>query len=326
MAGVSPAAVSRYLNGGPVSEEKKERIRAAIEQTGFQPNTMARTMRTGQGNEIGIIAPRIDSESTSEILAGVSDQLQGSGYGILLGVSGEQSTSGGQGNQEVQCIGTMQTQQVAGIILMGTVMTPELRDAIQGSRKPIVVTGQNFADCSCVCHSDYESMKELTRRMIRRGRRQIAYIGVFEEDRAAGFARRRGAEDAWKEETGGQMPLMRVTADGFRTDSGRRAMEKLLQRDPLPDGVVCASDQIAIGAMTVIRGAGLRVPEDISVAGVGDSWADAATAPPLTTVHLYYRQCGREAADLLLRQIRFPKDTRPEVIRLGYEIIERESM
>ena len=75
LAGVSPAAVSRYLNGGPLSKEKKECIARAIEETGYRPNLMAKTMRTGKVRQVGIIVPRIFSESVNQVMDGITEEL-----------------------------------------------------------------------------------------------------------------------------------------------------------------------------------------------------------------------------------------------------------
>ena len=292
LAGVSSAAVSRYLNGGPVSEKKKSSIEAAIAETGYHPNIMARTMRTGKGTQIGIITAKIDSESTSEILAGVRERMQDKNYTVMLGVTE------GDPQAEIRYIEAMQERQIAGIILMGTSLTAPLRAAIAASGKPIVVTGQNFEGCHCVYHEDYEAVHELMRRMLAGGRRHVGYIGVFEEDRAVGLARTNGAKDAWAEVMG-DVPLEMVTADGFDPQDGVRAMERLMEKMREMDGVICATDLLAIGAMWTLRRNGKFIPDDVAIAGVGDSWADATTAPPLTTAHLYYRECGRAAADML---------------------------
>ena len=292
LAGVSPAAVSRYLNGGPVSEKKKSSIEAAIAETGYHPNIMARTMRTGKGTQIGIITAKIDSESTSEILAGVRERMKERDYTVMLGV-----TEGDQ-QAEIRYIEAMQERQIVGIILMGTSLTPELRAAIAASGKPIVVTGQNFEGCHCVYHEDYEAVHELMRRMLAGGRRHVGYIGVFEEDKAAGLARTNGAKDAWAEVMG-DTPLETVMAADFDPESGARAMMQLLEKMPEIDGVICATDLLAIGAMWILRRDGKFIPDDVAIAGVGDNWADSVTAPPLTTAHLYYRECGRVAADML---------------------------
>lgn len=319
IAGVSPAAVSRFLNGGSVSEEKRERIRAVIDATGYHPDPMAQVMRTGRGGQIGVIVPKINSDSASGILAGIHERLADRNFDVVLGISG------GDSRREVRCIESMQNSQVAGIILMGTVMTPDLRAAVDDSAKPVVITGQNFEGCSCVYHDDYEAVRELTRRMIRKGRKHIAYIGATEADEAAGKARRMGAEDAWKE-TGEPADMIRVVADGFGPENGAAAMQKLLHEHPELDGVICATDRLAVGALQAIRTSGRNVPEDIGVAGVGDSWVDPVTDPPLATVHLYYEQCGRAAAAMLLEQIESEGDAVPRQLKLEYTIIERKSL
>lgn len=321
IAGVSPAAVSRFLNGGSVSEEKRERIRAVIDATGYHPDPMAQQMRTGRGGQIGVIVPKINSDSASGILAGIHERLTDRNYDVVLGISD------GKSQREISCIGSMQNNQVAGIILMGTVMTPDLRAAIDGSEKPIVITGQNFEGFSCVYHDDYDAVRELTKRMIRKGRRHIAYLGAMEEDEAAGRARRRGAEDAWKESAGVVSGnLIRTVTKGFGPENGFKAMKKLLAEHPDLDGVICATDRLAVGALKAIRAAGREVPDDIGVAGVGDSWVDPVTDPPLATVHLYYEQCGRAAATMLLEQIESEGEAVPRQLKLEYTIIERDSL
>ena len=87
LAGVSPAAVSRYLNGGPLSKDKKERIAQAIEETGYRPNMMAKTMRTGRVRQVGVIIPRIFSESVNQIMDGITEELLEKDYMTVLGYS-----------------------------------------------------------------------------------------------------------------------------------------------------------------------------------------------------------------------------------------------
>ena len=93
LAGVSPAAVSRYLNGGPLSKDKKERVARAIEETGYRPNLMAKTMRTGRVRQIGIIVPRIYSESVNLLMEGITEELLLPDGPGLLGHEQRQRTS-----------------------------------------------------------------------------------------------------------------------------------------------------------------------------------------------------------------------------------------
>ena len=193
IAGVSPAAVSRYMNDGSLSEEKREKIREAIRKTGYRPNLMAQSMRTGKGGQIGVIVPKIHSDSVSQIMAGISDTLTERNYLTMLG-----STEGSR-DMELRYLENMQNSQVAGIILMGVTMTPSLSDAIRNSSVPVVITGQNFAGLPCVYHNDSGAMEELTRRIIRKGRKHVVYIGVSTKDIAAGLNRQNGVLRAWKE-------------------------------------------------------------------------------------------------------------------------------
>jgi LacI family sucrose operon transcriptional repressor len=114
---------------------------------------------------------------------------------------------------------------------------------------------------------------------------------------------------------------------GFDQQSGYHCMSELLTQCPELDGVVCATDTIAIGALHALRDAGRCVPEDVSLAGVGDSWAGTITEPKLTTVHLYQSQVGVEAARMLLQMIERPKTEGPvRQMSLGYTLVERGSI
>lgn len=320
LAGVSAASVSRYLNGGPLSQEKKDVIRKVIEETGYHPDPMAQTMRTGRGEQIGVIAPRIDSESAAQIIAGISGRLQERNYLTILGCTDADR------DRELRYLESMQNSQVAGVILMGSNLTPALRETIESSIKPVVITGQNFIGLPCVYHDDYGAVKALTQRIIAKGRRHILFMGATEEDPAAGKQRRAGFMEAVREAgLDVRTNVFEATAD-FTPQSGAQVMRTALLEHPEIDGVICATDHMALGALHAIREVHRRVPEDISIAGVGDSWVDAVADPALTSAHLYYRQCGEAAADMLLRLIEEGPDGPVQQKRLEYTIVDRASI
>ena len=190
LAGVSPAAVSRYLNGGPLSKDKKERVAKAIEETGYRPNLMAKTMRTGKLRQVGIIVPRIMSESVHRMMDGIAEELLEKGYLTVLGYSDSSR------DRELQYLDILQSSRVAGIILMATTLTDIKKSSIESCSVPLVITGQNFRGLPCVFHDDFNAVRELTALMIRKGAKRIVYIGVLEEDKAAGLARREGCQEA----------------------------------------------------------------------------------------------------------------------------------
>ena len=319
LAGVSPAAVSRYLNGGPLSEEKRRSIRAAIQRTGYQPDPAAQTLRTRSTDIVGLIVPRLDSESVSRLAAGASELLDAGGYTCQLGVAGNKP------ERELSLLQLFQSRSVAGAILMGTVLTPELERYLQSTSMPVVVAGQRYRGVPCVYHDDYGAALELTRLVLARGRRRPVLIAAPEEDAAAGQARRRGVQAGLRE--AGLDPELPIERSSFELEGGRAAMERLLARCPDLDAVVCATDRMAFGAMQALREAGKRLPEQVSVTGIGDNWAGDHIVPRLTTAHFYYRTCGETAARLLIERIQDRDRSVPvQQVELSYTIKERDSV
>ena len=329
LAGVSSAAVSRYFNGGPLSKDKKERIARAIEKTGFRPNLMAKTMRTGKVRQVGIILPRIFSESVNQVMDGIAGELLEKDYLTLLGYLDTRT------DREMQYLELMQSNRVAGIILMGTTLSDIKKLSLENCSLPLVITGQKFDGLHCVYFDDRNGVREMVERMIRKGRKRFVYIGVLEEDPAAGLRRREGIQDALGKAGLDAENVPRRIAD-FTSESGYEAMLSLLEECPDLDAVMCATDVIAHGAMKALKEKGRRMPADVSIAGVGDNWADIMSDPTLSTVKLEQRKCGQEAARMLLRLIGeddagsgtdgAPGSGPDQHIMLGYTIIERGSI
>jgi LacI family sucrose operon transcriptional repressor len=206
------------------------------------------------------------------------------------------------------------------------------KNSLASCSVPLVITGQNFEGLPCVYHDDFNAVRELTELLVRKGARRIVYIGVLEEDKAAGLARREGCQEALRSAGLDADNLPRRMAD-FEAQSGYSTMLELLAENPDLDGVICATDIIAHGAMKALKENGRRIPEDVKIAGVGDNWSDLISTPSLTTAKLHQKLCGSEAARLLLRLIEEEESgeaadssIRHEGIKLGYRIIERESL
>lgn len=324
MAGVSSAAVSRYLNGGPLSAEKRAAIHRVVQKTGYAPDAAAQTLRTGKMNQIGVITPNISSQSVGQVVTGITQELDASRYLMLL------ANSAIEESRELSYLAAMQRNHVAGVILMGTVYTPALAQALRDCRVPVVVTGQRFPEVSCVYNDDRAAACELAARMIARGRRRLGYIAGPEKDVATGAERRRGVQQAMTEAGLDQDSLCCVHCTAFTPEEGARCMAQLLQQDPALDGVVCVTDVVALGALQVLREAGRQVGQDMGLAGIGDSWAGAVVEPGLTTVRFYQQQVGVEAARMLVQMItdRSPEQTADPVrqMTLGYTVVERGSL
>ena len=317
LAQVSSAAVSRYMNGGYVSEEKKERIRAVIEETGYRPSVQARTLRTKRACLIGVIVPKINSESISRITEGIGQILAKSGYQMLLTITNNNSS------KELEYVDLFEAYPVDGIILVGTVLTRAHKKKLKECKVPIVVIGQYTKETSCVYHDDYGAAKALAEQVGREASGRVAYIGVTREDKAAGAAREDGFREGLKE-VGKELEESCLRRAKFTMESGYECAKELLQQTPLIDSLICATDTMAVGAITCIKELGLRIPQDIQVVGIGDSSFGKIIEPKLTTVHFFYKTSGMEAASMLADLMENEEGIRKE-IKMGCEIVLRNS-
>ena len=315
MAGVSRTTVSRYLNGGYVADEKKERIGKIIKETGYRPSSQAQILRTKRTKQIGVILPKINSDSISEMVEGISSVLSSEGYFLLL------ANTENDENTELKYIDVFSRNKVDGIILIGTIITQKHKKAFSELGVPFVLAAQRIEGVSCVYSDDHGAAYALTELLLEKSN-CIGYIGVREDDKAAGLSRKRGFLDALKEH-GKEFDPSFGEISLFNLQSGYEEATELFSRHLEIDGLFCATDHIAAGAMLYLRGAGKRIPEDVRVVGVGDGKISRVTTPTLTSAHLYYNECGRKAAEILLEHI--AGETPIQAIRLGYQIVERES-
>ena len=311
LAGVSSAAVSRYLNGGYVSEEKKEQIRSVIEKTGYQPSAQARILRTKKASLGGVVVPKINSESISRATAGIEKILSERNYQMLL--AGTDNTP----SKEVSYMRLFENYPVDGIILIGTVITAEHRRFFKEARVPVVVVGQYTKYANCIYHDDYGAGKAMGHAVALRSRERIGYIGVTREDKSAGAAREDGFMAGMK--AAGREPesVYRRTAK-FTTESGYEESVKLLKEKHDIDIISCATDTIAAGAIQAVKS--VCPDKEILVTGFGDNQLLKAVTGGIPTVHFGYMTSGIRGAELLLDRIEQDENVSVEM-KLGFRLI-----
>ena len=161
MAGVSSAAVSRYLNGGSLSQEKRESIRTVIRQTSYRPTAAAQSLRSKITDYVGVIVPKISSDAVSRVTAGITQVLSRQGYLCLL------ANTDNDPEQELTYLDLFESRSVAGIILMATVLSPRHQDAIRACSAPLVIAGQQCEGVPCVYHDDFNAAREITECLLR---------------------------------------------------------------------------------------------------------------------------------------------------------------
>ncbi|MCO7176101.1 LacI family DNA-binding transcriptional regulator [Sporolactobacillus kofuensis] len=320
MAGVSQSTVSRMMNqSGYVSEEARKRILHVIKETEYIPSTQAKAMRTKKSNVIGVILPRISTQTPSQYVSGIDRVLSKRGFQILL------VNTNLQREKEIEYLKLMKSRQVDGIILIATNDSDELIKEIRNVKLPFVAVGQSLDGFSCVVQDDFRAAEELMTYLINKGHVKIGYIGVDERDRSVGYLRKAAYRHvAEKHKLELERSWMQI--GDFSTMSGYKAMGKMLtQSIEAPTAVFVATEHMAIGAMKYLKEHNYRIPEDIAIVGVGHSELGEYVEPSLTTISYPNEDAGVQAGKLLLNQIK-NINTVPEKIVMNYTLLERDSV
>jgi LacI family transcriptional regulator len=320
--GVSITTVSKVLNNrADISEATRSRVLAKVEELGYQRNAVARSLSLRRSHTVGIVIPDLMHSFFVEVIAGIEPVASVRGYGLLLCSSSEDP------RKEKSELEMLRSRQVDGIVLASAhgSGTTELLQQLTKQGTAIVMIDRDDHP-SVKCHrvlTDDERVGQLaTSHLLDLGRRAIAHIG----GPAIVHAKRR--EKGWREALrarGLKPPDEWIVRGGFMESEGYRAMKRLLAVRPKIDAVFAANDPSAIGAMKAIWEAGLRVPDDVAVVGVGDIALGDLLRVPLTTVGWSRKDQGRHAAELLLNGLDDDNAAEPQRIIIPPQLIVRES-
>ncbi len=317
LSGVSRATVSRYLNNGYVSNEKKERIRQVIEETGYSPSSSAQTLRSKKTNYIGVIIPKINSDSIGQMVAGISEVLSANGYQLLLACTNNEE------KEELKYLQLFKENNVDGVILLGTVFTAEHKAVLSEFSVPVVVLAQRLSGHSCVYFDDFHAAYDLGKQYSKKG----TYFGILtatERDEAVGKRRKEGLLAAF-EDVGISPDTIYTLEASFERKDGYEKAKELFAQHPEIDTLYCATDTLAVGALKYLKEMHRRIPEDVQLIGFGDSAISEITSPALTTVRYYYEEAGKESANILLQKLKKSSHNVKKQLQLEYELISRES-
>ena len=320
--GVSITTVSKVLNNrADISEATRSRVLAKVEELGYKRNAVARSLSLRRSHTLGIVIPDLMHSFFVEIIAGIEPVASTRGYGLLLCSSSENP------EKEQSELEMLRSRQVDGIVLAsahGSGITGLLQQLTKQGTTLVMIDRDDHP--SVKCHrvlTDDERVGHLaTEHLLDLGRRAIAHVG----GPAIVHAKRR--EKGWRDALrarGIKPPDEWIVRGGFMESEGYQAMKRLLEVRPRIDAVFAANDPSAIGAMKAIWGAGLRVPDDIAVVGVGDIALGDLLRVPLTTVGWSRTDQGRHAAELMLKSLDEDNDAEPQRIIIPPRLIVRES-
>lgn len=292
LAGVAKSTVSRYLNGGSVSQATKEIIEKVMKDTGYIPNTFAQSLKVKKSNLIGIIIPRLNSYATYEILESIDRSLKKHHYQLLI-TNTDQNIE-----REIEQILAFSKQKVAAIILLATTLTNRHQQLIEALDIPVLVIGQRCDFTYNFIYDEIFAGKMMAEHALSLNHHQILYLGVNEHDVAVGQLRKQGVLDVLKANS---QLMLKVKEVDFNYEI---TYQMLLEYLPTvsPSYILCATDNIALAAYKATLALGKRVPDDVSISGFGGYSITNLVTPAITTVRYPYKEVG-DLAVLQLQHI-----------------------
>lgn len=311
LAQVSKSTVSRYLNGGSISEKTRQKIDRVVKETGYSPNQFAQSLKARRTQMLGVIVPRLSSYASNQTLYGIETYLRPRKYQtIIVNTDLDQQL-------EINAIYTLAKNKVDGIIFLATTLTDAHIEAIQSINVPVILVGQSYDRIPSIVQNDYEAGRLIGQYFGKARFDRIAYFGVDASDKAVGIHRCRGVMDGLSEYD--------KQADTYITsfklkDAQNTAKSFLAQYD----AVICATDNIALGVLKAAFDMRIDVPQTLSISGFGGYETTSIVTPMITTIVFPYEETGRIAALSMMKLL--DHDEVPLVQRMDFKLDEKESV
>ena len=319
LAGVSTMTASRALSQPQlVSEATRIRVHEAVSQLGYVPNRAARALASSQSRVIAVLVPSLSNAVFSAVLDGIHDAIEASQYQVLIGNTHYSDA------EEEKLLNIYMQSHPDGILLSGLSHSPAVERMLAGSRVPIV-SMMDLAEDSAqmsVGFSQYEAGLAMTRHLLERGYRRVAFIGAQLDERT--LRRADGYRDAMQAAGLFEPRLEVMVSERSTIELGAELMRATLARIPDCDAVFCCNDDLAYGAIYYCQRQGIRIPQQVAVGGFNDLQASAWMVPALTSVETPRYRIGYESASLLLQAIAGRQPARRR-IDLGFTLRTRES-
>lgn len=292
--GISSGTVSRAFNNHPeVSKATRERILAKARELGYTPSPLARALARNVTSAIGIVIPTVYDPFFLDFAQGVQRAAAEAGVAVMMSFTDHAEES------LHSAVRSFEQFRVAGVLLLGGSGQHDVELRTQFAHLPIVVALRRSQDSTfpAVFIDHRHGAEEMVRFLARRKHKTIAYIGLplvtqASVERLAGYREASAALALG--------PGIEELADGNAFADGVTATNRMLER-ARPDAIFYASDALATGGLQALAHKGVRVPDDIAVAGFGDIISSSVTVPALTTVHVPMQEIGAQSVSLLLR-------------------------
>jgi len=321
LAGVSISTVSRVINNSkPVSPAVRRKVLEAIEELDYKPNQVARSLVTKKSNLIGIVLTDIRNYYIANMIRGIEEVGRMYDYDIIL------SSSYGEANREIELLELLRSKQVEGVIFISETVSKKVLNAIKKLKIPSIYLNKYYKNNSfpSVSIDNFEGAYKMTEYLKKLGHKKILYITDNNQDnKSIEKLKIEGFKKALFES---ELEDFILSVEGFEIEDGYNTGDnviKLVEEEGIT-AVFCCQDEIAIGLINYCYDNNIKVPEDISISGYGDTELASIYRPGLTTVKEPYYDIGAVAIRRIIKEID-EGIVEDEDTYLPIQIIKRES-
>lgn len=315
MAGVGTTTVSRYFNGGNLKKETHIKIKEIVDKYNYTPNTFAKALKSTDSKIIGVIVPCLHSYVSGNTLKYLDKELKNNNYETLI------MNANFDENKQLEYIKKLARMNVDGIILLPTTMSKTYESTIKSIDVPVVMLGQEGEYTYSVEYNDFNAARDITNYVLAQGHKRIAYLGVSEEDIAVGYYRKLGVVRTLEKYN---LSPENVLITNFGMEEGYSVVKENIEKLKEDSCLICATDNLAYGAIKALEEAGLSVGENYSVAAFGDYTSSALLKSPLTTIKFDLEDAAKQTVSMLLSVIR--KEETDIKLLIGYDLKMRNSV
>lgn len=317
-AQVSIASVSYVINNGPrnVSKETREKVEKAIKETGYSPNSVARSLKTSRTYNIGLLVTDLQDLFFTDLIGGVQYEALQHNYNVFL------CSSENDPERELHYVRQLEAQNVNGVLIAGSRLDKETLNGIASKMKAVILSPHKINNATQFYLDDYEGGRLAGELFYSLGHRNIKFIdgswmnGISHRlDGLADFMRNKGLDTS---------SLANINVTDLTFENGFKATERTLKSFPDTTAIFCYNDEIAAGAISACRHLGYSVPHDISIIGFDNTKISRMTSPSLTTIDSNAREIGINMTRALISMLE-GNLREPRFIKLPLRLINRES-
>ncbi len=315
LAGVGSMTVSRALRTpDQVSDKLREQIQKAVDELGYIPNKAAGQLASGQSSSVAVILPSLTEKACTHFMTDFQQALNKMGYQLLLGYSNYSS------EKEEELLSTLIASNPAAVVLFGSERSAKAKQILENSRLPVLEVAElSPLSTNLNIGVDYSEVgKAMTRHLIEQGYKKIGFIGARENNSIL-RKQLRGWQTVMIES---YLPPdhFLTTHEGPSIALGSEGIAKLLLREKELDALICSHEEIAMGAMFECQRRSLKIPENLAITCLDGSQFSEQCYPPLTAVHINYKQMGIEAAKKLADLLGDQPDNGSRQIDMGFKL------